>query len=101
MKFVKYKLIMRADGSFITPDNAADPVKSQFRTIYGPIDISGWHIGILSESCPIMPFNRFEMSYVTIEEALEVIRLDDPEATLTEDGVLSIPNLRFDTPSED
>ena len=100
MKFVKYKVIQRKDGTFMAPDLTADPVKFQFNNIFAPTDMSTWHLGTLSDESSLFPYSNFQMAEVTLEEAVDIIKQSDPDGNISETGEVTTPNLMFLTPAE-
>ena len=54
----------------------------------------------MSDALSVDLFKQFAMEELTREEALEIIQRFDEDATLTEDAILTLPNLAPTTPGE-
>jgi hypothetical protein len=100
MKFVKYKLIPRKNGLHISPEPLFDRMKYRLEVIFFPIDMLDYHIARVSENWTVAPYSAFHMEEITQEEALEIAKNADPDATMSDDGDLILPNMVTFIPDE-
>lgn len=101
MKFVKYKLIPRKNGMHIRLDDKIDRSKYDFKEIFFPLDILDFNIAIASDNFPLVGFSAYQMQEITKDEALSIIQQRDPDATLSDDGQVSAPNILTSEESTD
>lgn len=93
MKFVKFKPIARKSGIAIGPESQINPSEHHFGGIFTHPDMDGFHIGTMSGGLSVEAFSKYEMTEITLAEARAIIQQFDPDASLDEDGSLTLPTL--------
>lgn len=82
------------------PGENINRLKHTIGGLFAHPQLEGYEIGYMSDALSVDLFKQFAMEELTREEALEIIQRFDEDATLTEDAILTLPNLAPTTPGE-